>query len=293
MDFTQSLLAIVLLIAVSAFFSVAEISLAASRRLRLRQWADEGDARALDVLRVQEQPGYYFTTVQIGMNAVAIVGGIVGEGLLSPALQQLLRPLLPAPTADTLAFVGSVAVVTSLFVVFADLVPPALEALSPALIGRLKLVQQVRAEDVDRVAAVYGRLGLDYEIAPFFTDLPERMASSHLVVCRSGASSVAELTVIGRPSILVPLPHALDNDQKTNAIGLEKAGGAIMAEQAALTPEKLAGLIADLLADPARLAAMASAARAQGRPDAVRRLADLVEHVAAGGKPNAFAARGS
>lgn len=177
--------------------------------------------------------------------------------------------------------------------VFADLVPPALEALSPALIGRLKLVQQVRAEDVDRVAAVYGRLGLDYEIAPFFTDLPERMAGSHLVVCRSGASSVAELTVIGRPSILVPLPHALDNDQKTNAIGLEKAGGAIMAEQAALTPEKLAGLIADLLADPARLAAMASAARAQGRPDAVRRLADLVEHVAAGGKPNAFAATGS
>ena len=131
MDFTQSLLAIVLLIAASAFFSVAEISLAASRRLRLRQWADEGDARALDVLRVQEQPGYYFTTVQIGVNAVAILGGIIGEGLFSPALQQLLRPWLPERTADSLAFVGSVALVTSLFVVFADLVPKRLGMAEP------------------------------------------------------------------------------------------------------------------------------------------------------------------
>jgi UDP-N-acetylglucosamine--N-acetylmuramyl-(pentapeptide) pyrophosphoryl-undecaprenol N-acetylglucosamine transferase len=177
--------------------------------------------------------------------------------------------------------------------VFGELVPPALEKLPADVAARLRLVQQVRPEDMDRVGAIYARLGLDHEIAPFFTDLPARIANAHLVVCRSGASSVAELTVIGRPSILVPLPHALDNDQKTNAIGLEKAGGAIMAEQAALTPEKLAGLIADLLADPARLAAMAGAARAQGRPDAVRRLADLVEHVAAGGKPNAFAATGS
>ncbi|WP_237155348.1 undecaprenyldiphospho-muramoylpentapeptide beta-N-acetylglucosaminyltransferase [Oryzibacter oryziterrae] len=169
--------------------------------------------------------------------------------------------------------------------VFADLVPPALERLPSSILDRLRLVQQVRAEDMDRVGAVYGRLGLDHEIAPFFTDLPERMAAAHLVVCRSGASSVSELTVIGRPSILVPLPHALDNDQKTNALGLEKAGGAIMAEQASLTPDRLAGLIAELADDPARLTAMAAAAKAEGRPDAVRRLADLVEHIAKGGKP--------
>ena len=131
MSFTQSLLIILLLIAASAFFSIAEISLAASRRLRLRQLADDGDARALRVLRVQEQPGYYFTTVQIGTNAIAILGGIVGEGLLSPWLLQWLRPALTEGTAQTVAFVGSVAVVTSLFVVFADLVPKRLGMAEP------------------------------------------------------------------------------------------------------------------------------------------------------------------
>lgn len=131
MSFTQSLLIILLLIAASAFFSIAEISLAASRRLRLRQLADDGDARALRVLRVQEQPGYYFTTVQIGTNAIAILGGIVGEGLLSPWLLQWLRPAMAEGTAQTVAFVGSVALVTSLFVVFADLVPKRLGMAEP------------------------------------------------------------------------------------------------------------------------------------------------------------------
>ena len=131
MDFTQSLLLIALLIAASAFFSVAEISLAASRRLRLRQLADEGNPRALQVLHVQEQPGYYFTTVQIGMNAIAILGGIVGEGLLSPYLEALLGQWLSPRTATSLAFAGSVAAVTSLFVVFADLVPKRLSMAQP------------------------------------------------------------------------------------------------------------------------------------------------------------------
>ena len=131
MSFTQSLLIIVLLIAASAFFSVAEISLAASRRLRLRQLADDGEARALRVLRVQEQPGFYFTAVQIGLNAIAILGGIVGEGLLSPYLAAALKNWLPERTAATLAFAGSVAAVTSLFVVFADLVPKRLGMAEP------------------------------------------------------------------------------------------------------------------------------------------------------------------
>lgn len=169
--------------------------------------------------------------------------------------------------------------------VFGEIVPPAIEALPADIRARLRLVQQVRAEDMERVGATYARLGLEHEIAPFFTDLPARMANAHLIVCRSGASSVAELTVIGRPSILVPLPHALDNDQKTNALGLEKAGGAIMAEQKTLTPETLADLVAGLVRAPSRLTAMAAAARGEGRPDAVERLADLVEHIAAGGRP--------
>ena len=131
MNLTQSLLLIALLIVVSAFFSLAEIALAASRRLRLRQLADDGDARALRVLRVQEQPGFYFTTVQIGLNAVAILGGIVGEGLLGPYLAEALRPWLPERTAASLSLVGSVAAVTSVFVVFADLVPKRLGMAEP------------------------------------------------------------------------------------------------------------------------------------------------------------------
>ncbi len=131
MSFAQSLVLILLLIPASAFFSLAEIALAASRRLRLRQLADEGDARALMVLRAQEQPGYYFTTVQIGVNAVAILGGIVGEGLFGPPLAALLERWLAPTSASTLAFAVSVALVTSLFVVFADLLPKRLGMAEP------------------------------------------------------------------------------------------------------------------------------------------------------------------
>ena len=135
MGFLQNLLIILALIAASAFFSIAEMSLAASRRLRLRQFADEGDARALRVLRVQEQPGFYFTTVQIGVNAIAILGGIVGEGLFSPTFEAMLLPWLSARTASTLAFAVSVTLVTSLFVVFADLVPKRLGMAEPERIA--------------------------------------------------------------------------------------------------------------------------------------------------------------
>jgi UDP-N-acetylglucosamine--N-acetylmuramyl-(pentapeptide) pyrophosphoryl-undecaprenol N-acetylglucosamine transferase len=167
--------------------------------------------------------------------------------------------------------------------VFSELVPPALAELAPDLRARLQLVQQARPEDLDRVSALYGGLGVAAEVNPFFADLPRRIAEAHLVVCRSGASSVAELTVIGRPSVLVPLPHALDNDQKSNALELERAGGAVMAEQAGLTPPRLAEILTTLMTDPDRLVRMAEAARGVGRPDAVKRLADLVERVAGGG----------
>lgn len=166
--------------------------------------------------------------------------------------------------------------------VFSDLVPPAVALMAPDLRRRLEVVQQARPEDAERVAAGYAALGVTPSIAAFFTDLPARLAAAHLVVCRSGASTVAELGVLGRPSILVPLPHALDNDQKTNGQRLEAAGGAILAEQAALTPERLAALLTELMQAPDRLALMADAAAATGRADAVTRLANLAERVAAG-----------
>src|SRR5262245_11286421 len=164
--------------------------------------------------------------------------------------------------------------------VMADIVPDAIGRLEPKLRGRLVMVQQAREEDRARVGAAYERLGTTAEIAPFFSDLPARMAQAHLVVSRSGASTVAELAAIGRPSILVPLPGAIDQDQLANANVLGKAGGATVLTQDAFTPERLAQEIAALAAAPGRLSAMASAAKAAGVLDAADRLADLVVKVA-------------
>jgi len=131
MTLTTSLLLIAALIAASAFFSIAEISLAASRRLRLRQMADEGDARAERVMRIQEQPGPYFTVAQIGQNAIAILGGIVGEGALSPAFSALFSLGLGPSAAETAGFLASFFIVTSFFILFADLFPKRLAMTAP------------------------------------------------------------------------------------------------------------------------------------------------------------------
>jgi UDP-N-acetylglucosamine--N-acetylmuramyl-(pentapeptide) pyrophosphoryl-undecaprenol N-acetylglucosamine transferase len=164
--------------------------------------------------------------------------------------------------------------------VMADIVPPAIERLEPALWHRLVLTQQVREEDMTRVRAVYDRLKINAELAPFFTDLPARLAANHLVISRSGAGTVAELAAIGRPAILVPLPGSIDQDQFANAGVLAKAGGALRIVQAEFTPDRLATEISALAGEPERLAAMAAAARSVGRLDAAERLADLVMKVA-------------
>ena len=164
--------------------------------------------------------------------------------------------------------------------IMADIVPPAVAKLEPHLQMRLKITQQVREEDIQRVREIYARAHVSAEIAPFFTDLPARMAQSHLVVSRSGASTVAELSAIGRPAILVPLPNALDQDQAANAAVLEKAGGAIRLLQKDFTPDRLAAEIDALAADPDRLFAMAHSAKGIGVLDAADRLADLVLKIA-------------
>ncbi len=159
---------------------------------------------------------------------------------------------------------------------FSDTVPAALAGLPPATRARLDVLQQAREEDVARVEQAYREAGIAATVAPFFKDLPERMSHAHLVVARAGASSVAEITVLGRPAILVPLPHSLDNDQLYNATRLAESGGGWCIEQKVLDTERMAGEIAALIAAPERLVAAAIAAKKQGRPDAVRRLADLV-----------------
>jgi UDP-N-acetylglucosamine--N-acetylmuramyl-(pentapeptide) pyrophosphoryl-undecaprenol N-acetylglucosamine transferase len=167
--------------------------------------------------------------------------------------------------------------------VMADVVPAAIGLLDAALRARLSIVQQAREEDLGRVRDAYAKLPVAAEIAQFFADLPARIAASHLTVSRSGASTVAELAAIGRPAILVPLPHALDQDQFANAGMLEKVGGAIRLVQDDFTPRRLATEIAALAAAPQNLAKMAAAARSVGRLDAADRLATLVLKVAADG----------
>lgn len=159
---------------------------------------------------------------------------------------------------------------------FSDAVPPALTLLPEDIRGRLHVIQQAREEDVDRVKAAYANAGIFAEVAPFFANLPEIMANSQLVIGRAGASTIAELTVIGRPSILVPLPHALDNDQLQNAARLAESGGAWCIEQNTLSPERLADELLRLFSTPQLLLDAAHAAKSVGKPDAVLRLADLV-----------------
>lgn len=175
--------------------------------------------------------------------------------------------------------------------VFSEIMPAALGLLTDAHRRRLQVIQQARPEDVDAVRQRYAELGILSQVAPFFAELPALVAEAHLVICRSGASSVTELAVIGRPSILVPLPHSLDADQRRNAMELERAGGAIMAEQNFLTPGGLSAMLMDLMDHPGRLADMAAAAASQGRPDAVYRLADLVQEIAEGRTPVASGTR--
>ncbi len=163
---------------------------------------------------------------------------------------------------------------------FSDLLPPAIAALTPELRARLTIVQQCREEDLARTRSAYDDLRVAAELATFFTDMAERIAAAHLVVSRAGASTVSELAVIGRPAILVPYPHALDHDQAENARALCACGGGWLMAEADLTPEKLAARLAELMDDPALLARAADAARALGTPQAVARLADLVENIA-------------
>lgn len=162
---------------------------------------------------------------------------------------------------------------------FSESVPAAIAQLLPETRAQLFVVQQCRTEDLAQVESAYRDAGVRAHLATFFANLPEEMAKAHLVIGRSGASTVAELGVMGRPSILVPLPHAIDNDQLQNAQRLAESGGAWCIEQKELTPERLAGAIQRLRAQPHLLAEAAAAAKSQGRPDAVVRLADLVQEL--------------
>lgn len=160
--------------------------------------------------------------------------------------------------------------------VMSDVVPEAVAKLPPEYLRRLVITQQARDEDLGRVVSTYKALEAQADVRPFFTDLPQRIADSHLVVARSGASTVAELAVIGRPSILVPLPGALDQDQAANARTLADIGAALMLPQTDFTPERLAEELVIRFENPDLLTKAALAAKGAGRTDAAERLAAAV-----------------
>lgn len=202
-------------------------------------------------------------TVLTGNPVRPALAALAGEGYVAPAPDGPFRLLVLGGSLGAR--------------VFSDVVPAALGSLPEALRARLQVVQQCRAEDLERVRAAYAGTGIAVELAPFFTDVADRLAAAHLVVARAGASTVAELAVAGRPAILVPLPGAIDDHQTANARALEAAGGAFLVPQPAFTAIALAGRIAALAAAPAQLAAAAREAARCGITDAASRLADLVE----------------
>jgi len=167
---------------------------------------------------------------------------------------------------------------------FARAVPEAVGLLPQKVRALLKVAQQVRPEDMDRVRAAYEEIGVVAELRGFFEDVPERLAAATLVISRAGASSIADISVVGRPAVLIPYAAAMDDHQAANAQGLVAAGGAFMIREEELEPEGLAGTIEAILRDPEGAAAMAEASRAAGRPDATEHLAALVEHLAGKGR---------
>jgi UDP-N-acetylglucosamine--N-acetylmuramyl-(pentapeptide) pyrophosphoryl-undecaprenol N-acetylglucosamine transferase len=163
-----------------------------------------------------------------------------------------------------------------------ELVPEAIAALPDALRQRLVIQQQTRKESMESARRTYRNALVDAEIAPFFRDLATRLGAAHLVIGRAGAGSVCEFAVAGKPSILVPLAIALDDDQGQNAKYLADVGATEVARENQLTVASLSGALEKLLGNPPRLARMAAAARSVAIPDAAERLADVVEQAARG-----------
>lgn len=164
--------------------------------------------------------------------------------------------------------------------ILSDIVPDAICRLPGAIRDNLKVSHQARDEDQERVVAAYARAGISAEVEPFFEDVPRRMADAQLIISRSGASSVADISVVGRPSILIPFAAATADHQTANARGLVDAGAAVLIPESALDPASLSEQILAILTTPGAATKMHQNALAQGRPDAAERLAALVQQLA-------------
>lgn len=211
------------------------------------------------------RPGDTHKVTVTGNPVRPAVAAIAGQGYAAPSGDE---------PVNLLVFGGSQGAE-----IMAARLPLAVNLLPPALRQRLRVVQQARPDDVERVTGAYAGAGIEAEVASFFDDLPQRMAWAHLVVARSGASTAAELIAVGRPALLLPYPHAADDHQTVNAKHLEKAGAAWVYPDAEASPERLAERLMALLARPAALEQAATAAAGLGDAQAASRLADLVDEL--------------
>lgn len=164
--------------------------------------------------------------------------------------------------------------------ILSDVVPHAVAQLPDDMRARLKVVHQAREEDEKAVSQRYQEAGIAAEVMPFIHDVPSQFAEAQLVVSRSGASSVADISVIGRPAIFVPLAAAIRDEQTANARGMVDAGAAILMPEEEFTPENLCARMREVLDNPAKATEMAAAALSVGKPNAAEDLADLVETLA-------------
>ncbi|KIC15894.1 UDP-N-acetylglucosamine--N-acetylmuramyl-(pentapeptide) pyrophosphoryl-undecaprenol N-acetylglucosamine transferase [Leisingera sp. ANG-Vp] len=164
--------------------------------------------------------------------------------------------------------------------ILSDVVPGAIAALPEAMRQHLRVSHQARSEDLERVSAFYAKNGINADVQTFFNDVPSRMSEAQLVISRSGASSVADISVIGRPSILIPFAAAAGDHQTANARGLVDANAAVMIPESALDVPALAEHMGAILSNPQAATQMSAAALSAGVPDAAERLAALVEQLA-------------
>ncbi|MBT5110604.1 MAG: undecaprenyldiphospho-muramoylpentapeptide beta-N-acetylglucosaminyltransferase [Rhodospirillaceae bacterium] len=194
------------------------------------------------------------------------------------ALHSLAYPTIDANGPIHLLIVGSSQGAS----IFGDVAPNALAALPDELRARIRVVQQCRAEDLERVRRVYATAGIDADLRTFFDDIPARIQAAHLLICRAGASTIAEITTAGRPAILTPYPHAIDDHQTVNAARLCDSGGAWMIPNADFNKETLLARLTSLFSMPTTIATAARCAAQLGVPEAASRLADVVAGVTRG-----------
>ena len=204
---------------------------------------------------------------------------VVGNPVRLPILAVRERPYPEAPAGGrlNLLIIGG----SQGARLFGEVIPPAIALLPQALRSRLDVVHQVREEQLVEVKKIYKNANVTADVAPFFTDMGQRLGAAHLVIARAGASTVTELQVAGRPAILIPFAAAADDHQTANAEGLTSVGAADLFTEEEFEPGVLAATLERRLADPHSLAVRAAAARASAKPEAAKTLADLAESVAA------------